>query len=224
VWGYTSTGNITLIRLTQTPENPQASDEITITAVITGGSPFGGAGTSITYISYFGSGSGSGSKPMESIGNNKYKATFHGSNGSEIWCLITSGNNILADHTIQVGHIERSNLTSLAIKNITQTPEKPTSETTSITITAEITSNVNVTEVEFMKEIISQSGSSGGGSGGMLKTENNTYSETISPYGFGLSDAHQNRKFESGTTIYYRIAAQDESGNTAVITKNITIV
>jgi phage FluMu protein Com len=225
VWGFTptgSTGTITLISLSQTPENPQAYDDITITAEITGGSPFGGAGAYIKYSTYFGHGSESGTKPMESIGNNKYKATFHGSNGTEIWCLITSGNHILADHTIQVGHIERSNITSLAIRNITQTPETPTSETTSITIAAEITSTVNVTEVKFIKEVISQSGSSSS-SFGMKKTENNTYSETITPFGSRFSDVYQNQKFTSGTIIYYRIAAQDESGNTAVITNNIII-
>jgi len=219
MWGFQSTGAITLISVTQTPEHPQAFDDITITAEISGGSPFGGAGVSFSYTTYFGEGSKGSSEPMRYIGDNKYTAILHDSNGTEIWYFIRSGNNVLGEHTIQIGHIERSNKTSLAITNMTQVPEKPTSETTSITLTVNVTSNVTVIDVLFIKEIISPSGYHSSGGSGMRKIHNNTYSETIYQYGFG----NQYHNFESGTKIYYRIAAIDKSGNTAVITKNIII-
>ena len=230
VWGFIPTGEIKVTDLSISPENPQSGDEITLTAEITGGSPFGGAGASISYSSYFEGGSGSGSRPMNSVGDNKYTATFYGSNGTEIWCFIVSGNNVLAEYTIQVGHVERSDISSLVITNIKQTPENPTSATTSVEITADITSNVNVTDVEFMKEIFHASGARSGGGGSMWSSEDDTYSYTIYPYGGGLpfgslgdGDGYQNQKFESGTKVYYRIAAKDELGNTAVITRNFTI-
>jgi len=215
LWGFTPTGEIKVTNLSISPENPQTGDEITLTAEIIGGSPFGGTGVSISYNSYFEGSSGTGSRPMNSVGDNKYTATLYGSNGTEIWCLIISGNNVLAEHTIQVGHIERSNISSLAITNIKQTPENPTSATTSVKITADIISDVNVTDVNFMREIFRASGASGGGSGGMWPSENDTYSYTIYPYGGGLlagSLGNQNKKFESGTKVYYRIAAKDELG------------
>jgi MFS family permease len=228
LWGFRSTDTIRLINLTQTPENPDAFDDVTITAEITGGSSFGGAGASLSYITYFGEGGTSGSKAMRSIGDNKYSATFRDSNGTEIWCLIIAVNDILAEHTIQIGHIERSNKTSLAITNFTQVPEDSTSETTSFTITVNVTSNVSVTDVVFMREIISPSGYSSSGSWGMQKKYNNIYSETLTPIvADGMwprtSGEYQQKNFESGTQIYYRIAAQDSSGNTAVITKHIII-
>lgn len=223
LWGFQSTGPVTLISLIQTPEHPQEFEDVTITAEITGGSPFGGAGATVTYISYFGTGGASGTKPLTSIGDNRYTATFHGSESAEIWCLIKSGNLILANHTIQVGHVERSNITTLAIGNITQTPKNPTSDTAAITITVEVTSNVTITYVECLREIFSPHGSSGGNYGGMSKIGNTTYSETIGPYGSPVAFDSYNQKFLPGTTIYYRIIAKDEAGNTAVITKNIII-
>jgi len=221
LWGFTPTSEIKATNLSISPENPQSGDEITLTAEITGGSPFGGAGASISYSSYFEGGSGSGSRPMSSVGENKYTATFHGSNGTEIWCFIISGNNVLAEHTIQVGHVERSNISSLVITNIKQTPENPTSATTSVEITADITSNVNVTDVDFMRKTFRASGARGGGGGSMWSSEDDTYSYTIYPSGLpfgslGDQDEYQNKKFESGTKVYYRIASKDELGNTAV--------
>ena len=197
-----------------------------ITAEITGGSPFGGAGVSLSYETYFGEDSLSASKQMQSIRNNKYIATFRGSNGTEIWCLIKSGNTVLGEHTIQIGHIEGSNKTSLAITHITQTPEKPTSTVNSITITVNVTSNATVTNVILMEEIISPSGYSSSSSSSMQKINNHTYSEII-PLGSGdinaVSSGEYLRHFESGTKIYCRIAAKDKSGNTAAISKIITI-
>lgn len=222
-WGFTGTGTVTLIHLTQTPEHPIASDDIILTAEITGGSPFGGTGATVTYISYFGTDGVSGTKPLTSIGDNQYTVTFHGSDGAEIWCLIMTGNHVLANHTIQVGHVERSNITTLAIGNITQTPKNPTSNTTAITIIVEVISNVTIVDVECLREIFSPYGSSGGTYGGMSKIGNTTYSETISPHGSSVAFDSYTQKFWPGTIIYYRIIAKDEAGNTAVLTKHIII-
>ena len=227
VLGFQSTGTISL-KSVQTQENPREPGDMTVTAELTGGSPFGRVSASLFYATYFGEGSESGSETMQPMGINRYSAILHGSNGSEIWCVIESGNSVLGERTFQIGHVERSSRTSLAITNITQTPQTPTTQTMSITITVHVISNATITNVMFIEEFIAPSGYSGSSDSDMEKINNDTYSETIYASGTegfdkGFSGENPQGTFVSGTTIYYRIAAKDASGNTAVQTKHITI-
>jgi hypothetical protein len=226
IWGFTPTDDIELVDITHTIDDSGAIGQIQVIAEITGGSPFGGASPRISYNSYFSGGSAGGSRPMESIGNDRYSTDLYGSNGTEIWCLIIANNKVIGEYTIQVGDIERSDVSTLSITNVVQTPENPTSDISSVKITADIDSNVNISDVSFMKEIISPSGAISGGGGGGDTHVDNTYTFTISTYFggmFGMGENQEDPNFQSGSQVYYRIAAKDETGNTAIYTDNFTI-
>jgi hypothetical protein len=141
-----------------------------------------------------------------SIDNNKYSFTFPHpfEDGTEKWYIIRAGDKISEVYFLQVGHVERSNITSLAITDVIQTPEKPTTATSSVEISAKVTSNVTISEVTLEHMRFYEHGH-GGGYGSMQSHGNDTYEDGIcSEY------------YESGTQVFYRITAKDESGNTAV--------
>ena len=199
IWGFTPSGDINIISVSQTPENPQPGDTITIIAEISGGSPFLGVSASLH-----------NSRRMEglvtSIDNNKYSFTFPYpfEDGTEKWYVIRAGDKISEVYLLQVGHVERSNITSLAITDVIQTPEKPTTATSSVEISAKVTSNVTISEVIVERMRFYEHGS-GSGYGTMNSRGNDTYEESI-----------HLQYYESGTQVFYRITAKDESGNTAV--------
>ncbi|MCD4767138.1 MAG: hypothetical protein K8R34_13435 [Methanosarcinales archaeon] len=200
IWGFTPSGDINIISVSQTPENPQPGDTITVIAEISGGSPFLGVSASLHS-------SGRMDGTVTSIDNNKYSFTFSYpfEDGTEKWYVIRAGDKISEVYILQVGHVERSNITSLAITDVIQTPEKPTTATSSVEISAKVTSNVTISEVTLEHMRFSKHGGSGGGYGTMQPHGNDTYEDSI-----------HSQYYESGTQIFYRITAKDESGNTAV--------
>ena len=199
IWGFTPSGDINIISVSQTPENPQPGDTITVIAEISGGSPFLGVSASLHC-------SGRMEETVNSIDNNKYSFTFPHpfEDGTEKWYVIRAGDKVSEVYILQVGHVERSNITSLAITDVIQTPEKPTTATSSVEISAKVTSNVTISEVTLEHMRIYEHGS-GGGSGSMWSDGNGTYEKRIST-----------QDYKSGTWVFYRITARDESGNTAV--------
>ena len=199
IWGFTPSGDINIISVSQTPENPLPGDTITVIAEISGGSPFLGTSASLHY-------SGRMEGSVTSIDNNKYSFTFlHPfENGTEKWYVINAGDKVSEVYILQVGHVERSNITSLAITDIIQKPEKPTTSTSSVDISAKITSNVTISKVTF-EDMHFYENSDGSGSGPMRSDGNGTYEKPI-----------PTQDSKSGTRVFYRITARDESGNTAV--------
>jgi hypothetical protein len=200
IWGFTPSGDINIISVSQTPENPQPGDTITVIAEISGGSPFLGTSAFLRY-------SGGMENTVTSIDNNKYSFTFPHpfENGTEKWYVISAGDKISEVYYLQVGHVQRSNITSLTITDVIQTPEKPTTATSSVEISAKVTSNVTISEVTLEHMRFYEHGGSGGGYGTMQPHGNDTYEDSI-----------HSQYYESGTQIFYRITAKDESGNTAV--------
>jgi len=199
IWGFTPSGDINIISVSQTPENPLPGDTITVIAEISGGSPFLGTSASLHYSGRMGG-------AVTSIDDNKYSFTFPHpfEDGTEKWYVISAGDKISEVYILQVGHVERSNITSLAITDVIQTPEKPTTSTSSVEISAKITSNVTISKVTLESIRFYEYGG-GGGSGTMRSDGNGTYEKLIST-----------QDYESGTWVFYRITAKDESGNTAV--------
>ncbi len=200
IWGFTPSGDINIISVSQTPENPQPGDTITVIAEISGGSPFLGVSASLHC-------SGRMEGAVTSIDNNKYSFTFPHpfEDGTEKWYVIRAGDKVSEVYILQVGHVERSNITSLAITDVIQTPEKPTTATSSVEISAKVTSNVTISEATLEHMRFYEHGGSGGGYGTMQPHGNDTYEDSI-----------HSQYYESGTRIFYRITAKDESGNTAV--------
>ncbi len=199
IWGFTPSGDINIISVSQTPENPLPGDAITVIAEISGGSPFLGTSASLHY-------SGRMEGAVTSIDDNKYSFTFPHpfEDGTEKWYVISAGDKISEVYILQVGHVERSNITSLAITDVIQTPEKPTTSTSSVEISAKVKSNVTISKVTLESMRFYEDGG-GSGSGPMRSDGNGTYEKLIST-----------QDYESGTRVFYRITAKDESGNTAV--------
>jgi len=199
IWGFTPSGDINIISVSQTPENPLPGDTITVIAEISGGSPFLGTIASLHY-------SGRMEGAVTSIDDNKYSFTFPHpfEDGTEKWYVISAGDKISEVYILQVGHVERSNITSLAITDVIQTPEKPTTSTSSVEISAKVKSNVTISKVTLESMRFYEDGG-GSGSGPMRSDGNGTYEKLIST-----------QDYESGTRVFYRITAKDESGNTAV--------
>ena len=199
IWGFTPSGDINIIRVSQTPENPLPGDTITVIAEISGGSPFLGTSASLHY-------SGRMEGAVTSIDDNKYSFTFPHpfEDGTEKWYVISAGDKISEVYILQVGHVERSNITSLAITDVIQTPEKPTTATSSVEISAKVTSNVTISKVTLERIRFYEDGG-GSGSSSIWSDGNGTYEKRIST-----------QDYKSGTWVFYRITAKDESGNTAV--------
>jgi len=199
IWGFTPSGDINIINVTQTPENPEPGDTITVIAEISGGSPFLGVSASLRCSGWM-------SGTVTSVDKNKYSFTFAYpfEDGTEKWYMIRAGDKISDVYIIQVGHVERSNITSLAITDVIQTPEQPATATSSVDISAKVTSNVTISEVTLEDMRFHEHGSGGGG-GSMQPDGNGTYEGSICTEFYG-----------AGTQVFYRISAKDESGNTAV--------
>jgi len=225
--GFIPFEEVKVLSITQTPENPQPFEEITVTAEITGGSFFLGPMPRISYSTIRKNGAGSGSMSMRSIGNDKYSWTTSAGNGTTIWYMIFSGSTLLVDNIIQAGFNEESDEV-ITIENFNQIPKKPTSETERIEIFVDIDSHYDITTKRVPYKY--RSGSSGGSGSGPSLTlvEGTSYKVTFTPdtiHGSGLfMDNNEDYKFQEGMKIYYRIVVFDEENNAAVSpTRIITI-
>jgi hypothetical protein len=156
---------------------------------------------------------------MNRVNAEKYETTMSQpfSNGTEVWFMVgatgyDSSFAVSEDYILQIGQIERSNISSITISNIHQFPQTPTKEDTVVTVSADITSNITLTDTWFGYKHFTENGS-GGGSGIMGHKSGYTFEEEIY-----ISDE------DEGTMIFYKIAAKDASGNTATSpTFNFTI-
>ncbi len=116
--------------------------------------------------------------------------------------MISAGDK--TSEVFEIGRVEKSNITSLSITEVIQTPGKPTTATSSVEISAKVSSNVTISKVTF-EDMHFTEGGGGSGSSFMRSRGNDTYEDII----------HLDY-YESGTRVFYRIKAVDESGNTAV--------
>jgi hypothetical protein len=199
----TITGDVEIISITRSPEYPNPGDVITITVTVKNCT-----GVHFNWDAYFTG--GPGSQGMTEMGATEYEAKIGPyDNGTEVWYIVTAEGHddtyILSDiYEIQIGEVERSDITTLSISNVLQSPPVPTTQDSSVTISADVSSNVNLTNIRlgYLKL-----GLNGGGSGSMNMdyVSENTYDGIIF-----MGDINE------GATIIYRIAARDESGNTAV--------
>jgi len=197
IWGFTPSGDIDIISVSQKPENPQPGDTITVIAEISGGSPFLGVSASLRYPGII--------DGVTSKDDNKYSFTFlyPFKDSTEKWYVISAGDK--TSEVFEIGRVEKSNITSLSITEVIQTPGKPTTATSSVEISAKVTSNVTISKVTFEDMHFTEGGGGGSGSSSMRSRGNDTYEDII-----------RLDYYESGTRVFYRIKAVDESGNTAV--------
>jgi hypothetical protein len=190
--------------ITHIPLNPEPGEDITLRAEVIRSS-----GCSFRYRAFFESNSG-GSLGTTSPGANVYETEIGPfDEGTEVWYVVkvdTYDNTIIVsgDNYIQIGEVERSDITTLSIDNIEYTPENPTTSDDSITVKFTVTSNVSITSVTHSYSLFRSRGSSG--------SSGSTVSEGGDNYKF-LIDIQNAPK---GSVVLFKIAAQDGSGNTAL--------
>lgn len=203
------------------PEHPTSSDDITVTAhVVSDSSAYLQVG--INYCSFFSS-SRSGGSTMLPIGNDLYEIemTRYGipfPDGTEVWFMVIAsvgyGDAVISDsYTFQVGEVLRNGPSGLTIHQVTHTPQEPTTED-DIVVTATIFSDAEITDVElsYMHFLGAYSGS---GSSTMIFESGDNYTGEIAPYE-PFPPMPSDGGFSEGQVFYYRVAAMDETGNTAL--------
>ena len=215
-WSITSTSEIKILNIYHQPENPKPGDNITIIAEITGSSSLLGISAECIYDYFFDEGK-PGRGLMTSIDDNLYSFTHQSpyTEEAKIWYLIRADNTITEIYFIEVGN-EKSNISKLIITNVTQYPKNPTTETYSVQVSADIQSNVSITEFGIMYKIIFPK-SPLGASGDNRQSNGEPYTFSIplimeDPYSSSGNDKH----YPKGSKVYYAIVAEDKLGNTAV--------
>jgi len=193
------------------PQDPEPGENITVTATI--------ENCSLAHIqvgNYFGSGGGpSGYLPK--VGKNIYESGIGSfENGTELWIMIgaTGWNNsfvVSQEITMYVGQVERSNITSLSIANVSYSPLQPTIENDSVMVTANITSNKTISRMGLEHIRFFPQGSGGGGGSGSGPGLNQTNFEQEISFR-GAFDS----KWDEESIVFFRVWANDDSGNTVV--------
>lgn len=215
ILSFIQTSESMTVNVSHAPENPQPGDEITFIAEVSGGPPFIKTGALCKYSTLKSKFGGGGTMDLTDINKYSYSAKNHPvEDGTEIWYMILAGNQIYDGDIIQVGNVERSNTTSINIGDVEQFPESP-SNTNSVQINANITSNVNISGawitcfIFYPIDSIYLGRSSYGKSMTLINTNTYSYTLFLNPH-----EPMENEKCPSGTKIFYRIKTEDESGNT----------
>ncbi len=206
-------GEMKILDITHSPQNPSPGENITLTATIEGTS---GYVPHDEYNYYFGTGLGAGLSGgggmWDSVSNGNYtRGLYSADNGTEISYFVivwnSDGNPTISDeHIIQVGHVERSDITTLSISNVNHDPPPSSGTMSSIHVYATVQSDAPSIDVDIIYTFARKGGSSGGGSGGGTLSEN-TYEGRI----YGAPDSG----WSSGTVVKYKIVAKDNMANTA---------
>jgi hypothetical protein len=201
---------VKIINVSHEPENPLPGQKITITAIAENSSE-----CNIQWRSYFTEGR-NGGWSMGSIGDGKYvyETSSGFENGTEVSyrvCAIGSDSTFAVsnEYTIQIGEVERSDITTLSISDVQHSPQNPTKDDMYLTFCADVTSNVTISNVELVSSYFT---STSGGSFGdkMMKKNGNTYEYLF------LNNMPGIYPIPKGAMVFYKVVAQDESGNTAV--------
>ena len=204
-----------LVSVSYSPTDPTPSDIVTVEVVADGGSFADPLEIGLSYTSYFAGGeSGGGGIGGYGVHRGSWQmGPFP--NGTEVWLIASAstrahGATISDEVTFQVGDVLRGGPSGLRFDQVSQTPTTVTT-LDDVDITARVVSLSNVTRVQLLSFSFMRSGGGGGGGEPLLETDLDTYTGTIRPFGGPGGSG-----FERGTIFRYRLAAIDESGNTAV--------
>jgi hypothetical protein len=203
------TGSAVIVSVTHTPQNPSPGQTIMITVESKNASDCG-----VQTLSFFKGGSDDrGFGP--SCGSAHWDVNIGSfEDGTIVWYVVSvrgsDGNLVISqNNTIQIGAVESSNITTLKISAVSHYPQTPIVSGGMVNVEAGVSSNATIENVEI-RHVIFGNHSGGTGVGSMSTSGGNIYKAHI-PFGF-FEDVPD---FE-GITIYYRIAAKDSSGNTAL--------
>lgn len=218
--GPTETRETKIVSVSNSPEDPQPGENITITCEIQN------QPTDIlpnyVYHSYFRAPHASSSGTfMKSDG--KYSSTINPftKSGEEISYFVITwdkhGNPILSDeHIIQVGDVKRDNSTSLRITSVDHGKLPAPNSSSELKVSAKVEDNVSIASVLLISASYGRESTTFGKTEftdtnmtEMTKTSDNNYEGVITP-------PIPEEKWPTGTKIMYKIAAKDNTRNTAV--------
>jgi hypothetical protein len=206
-----SGGGPSILSVSHTPLNPAPGENTTVTITVDDGYL-----RDIHVMPYFEGMHMSEPGFFDEVEDGVYESNFRPFNdGTEIWYIVNvhdrKGTYVFSyDNTIQVGHVERSAISTLSISNV----EYSTANPNFISVQADITSDATITHVYLVNwvEYIDEDGMMSG-SGGMpaMSANGDTYSSMMSPLS-GITTSSVVVEAHG----FFRIVAQDDSGNTAV--------
>ena len=200
-----------ILSVAVSPERPVPGETVTVVATVQGGTLLMPASASITFATFFGDG-GSGGGSMAFIGDNRYQRTLGPfANGTEIWFVVSAatgseGPVISPEMTLDVGAVVRNGSSGIAIAQVTRIPANPDPLDT-VVVTAQVTSNSTMFQVSFSYMAFYRNGQGGGG-GTMLQDPSGNWTT-------GRMLMPEIMPRFPGTVFFYRIAAIDDTRNTA---------
>ena len=195
------------------PDPGLPGQAITVTAHIRGGTFLRPLGVSAEYASFFASGSGGG-MGLYAKGANTYAGTVGPfPNGTAVWIVIVASDGAARSYvslTVDVGQVLQGGQSGLRINRVTLDPPRPTSLDMP-NVTVNVTSAADLTSVTFAFTGLS---SAGGGTGmtAMFPTTSGDYYTPL----FGSFGGTPSGLTAVGAIWIYRIAAQDDTGNTVL--------
>lgn len=198
-----------IVSVNITPDPPIPEKNMTVTILVEGGTGY--IGVNLGYQFYFAKGIGGGSRSVPYIGNGTYQTELKSfQNGSEVWIVASASTAVegpvLFNCTFQVGDVLRNGSSSLKISNVIRNPFNPTHKE-NVTIIANVTSSAKIRDALLIYEYATRFGG-GGGAGSMFLDGPSSYHAII--------QRHYDDGFPIGAIFLYRVAAIDESNNTAV--------
>ncbi len=193
------------------PERPAPGEMITVVATVQGGTFLIPASVSLEFTTFFGDGEGGGGS-MAHIGDSRYQDRLGPfANGTEVWFVVSAasgseGPAISPEVTIDVGTVVRNGSSDIAIAQVTHMPTNP-DPLDNVVVTAQVTSKSKMLQVSFSWMAFYRSGQGGG--------ESSMIQDTSGNWTTGMMFPPDIMPRFSGTVFYYRIAAIDDTQNTA---------
>ena len=194
------------------PERPDPEEAVTVTAMVEGVSELSSMGVRINFVAYFEEFVKVNAN-MRPLGGGRYSFTL-GSfpNGTEVWLAVSiprpGGKTVVyAQATFQVGLVPRDTRSNLAIFSVARFPRDP-SVNDVVSVIAGVDHDRQTLEVVLV--LMSFGSIAGADILSMSASNSLNYTAAIQPRG------PQGNVFEPGSDLYYRVAATDETLNTAV--------
>ena len=201
-----------IVSLSILPERPDPEEAVTVTAVVEGVSALSRMGVRINLVTYFEEFVNVNAN-MRPLGGNRYSSTL-GSfpNGTEVWLAVSvsrpGGKTVVyAQATFQVGLVPRDTRSNLAIFSVEQFPRDP-DVNDFVSVIAGVDHDRQTLEVVLV--LMSFGSIASADILSMSASNPLNYTAASQPRG------PQGDVFQSGSDLYYRVAATDETLNTAV--------
>ncbi len=197
--------------------NPAAPGEtLTVTAQIQGGTLLAPLSVDFWYTPFFGNGPTGGGSVLHHSGEAYSQTIGPFSNGTAVWVVVSASDGrslqVSANNTLVVGSVLQDGASGIRINSVTLQPPQPNS-LDNPTLTVNVTSSAALSGVWLESTYFYAAGggvSSGAGGGTFPPDAHGNY--TTMPW-FGLVGGGVSYGTSVGTRWFYRVGAQDSTGN-----------